>query len=572
MENETNNKFNQMVSKIFPFWRGSMESSPGGNILSGTSTQLDRPVVNQQLVKQFEPFGALPRHIKERSSGWSQIANLSHEFTIQKVQSAFRAAERGDMTLLFGYYRDFFIGNSMVASHLSKRKLSTISEPYSIIPANKKNPNDVIAAKAIKQILDNCPTFEESLVHMMNAIVFPISAVEKTFEEIDSSFGDNPYGLRYKLKQLYPVDYQLITYRLPYLPQGPINIGNQPAVTNLPFMQSMNGRPEDTIFDPDSWEPNIRFWSVFDNGLINYSYAGMMAPDPDRHIIYRCNLLTGIARENFGGLGKAILWWSIMSSMGADVFLRCLQKYGMPMIVAKVDTSQVDTVEKIMEAFGNLNIVNAMAVNKDAIIEIQEMNYSGASDAHAKFLQFCQDQISMLISGETLSSGNSTGGLGSGGNSIQSHVRKDIIAYDQKCLNNSLRHGLFRQLMDINGLKGECPNIVWGGDQVQDMKDLSMTINNLFNAGFEPTPDSVESLSEKLGFTIQKIGSNIVNDGDKTDNNSNDNTDQFDKKEIDMGMQVEKEHTNDTNELKKIVNDHLKEDPNYYTKLKQSGL
>jgi len=487
------------------FWPGA---SPGGNVLETTTTQLDRPVVNQRTVKEMEPFGTqIPKKILERASGWSQLQNLSHEFTIQKVQESFRAAERGDMQRLFAYYRDFFIGNGMVASELSKRKLSTISEPFNILPFDKKNTDDVMAAEVIKCILNNTPSFQQSINHMMNAIVFPVSCVEKTFDSIDNlDYMNNEYNLRYGIKQLLPVDYQLLTYRLPYLPQGPINIGNQPAVTTLPFMQSLTGRPEDTIYDPDSWEPNLRFWSVFDNGLINYSYAYMMAPDPNRHIIYRCNLLEGISRENFGGLGKAILWWSIMSQLGADVFLRCLQKYGVPFITVKVDTSQVDTVEQMMEAFGNLNIINAIAVNKDAEVIINEINYSGAADAHEKFLQFCHDQISLLISGQTLASGKSTGGLGQGKGSLQGEVRKDIINYDQSCLNTALRHGLFKQLLKINGIKGNVPNIVWGGDDIIDIKDLSISLSNLANAGIRPTQEAIEGLGEKLGFQVELGG------------------------------------------------------------------
>lgn len=44
---------------------------------------------------------------------------------------------------------------------------------------------------------------------------------------------------------------------------------------------------------------------------------------------------------------------------------------------------------------------------------------------------------------------------------------------------------------------------------------------------------------------------------------------QFDQKEIAMGMQVEKEHTNSKELLREIVLDHLVEDAHYYTKLKK---
>lgn len=47
---------------------------------------------------------------------------------------------------------------------------------------------------------------------------------------------------------------------------------------------------------------------------------------------------------------------------------------------------------------------------------------------------------------------------------------------------------------------------------------------------------------------------------------------QFDPEEIAMGIEVEKEHTNDESEARKIAIDHLKENPKYYSKLRECGL
>jgi hypothetical protein len=43
----------------------------------------------------------------------------------------------------------------------------------------------------------------------------------------------------------------------------------------------------------------------------------------------------------------------------------------------------------------------------------------------------------------------------------------------------------------------------------------------------------------------------------------------FDSKELDMGIEVELEHTNDRSLSKDISKDHLEEFPNYYTELKK---
>ena len=48
--------------------------------------------------------------------------------------------------------------------------------------------------------------------------------------------------------------------------------------------------------------------------------------------------------------------------------------------------------------------------------------------------------------------------------------------------------------------------------------------------------------------------------------------DEFDPKEVAMGMRVESEHATDKNIVRDIVIDHLTEDPHYYSKLKAAGL
>ena len=46
----------------------------------------------------------------------------------------------------------------------------------------------------------------------------------------------------------------------------------------------------------------------------------------------------------------------------------------------------------------------------------------------------------------------------------------------------------------------------------------------------------------------------------------------FDPKELKMGIEVEKEHTDDIKVATEIAMDHLKEYPNYYTRLKKAKL
>jgi len=49
-------------------------------------------------------------------------------------------------------------------------------------------------------------------------------------------------------------------------------------------------------------------------------------------------------------------------------------------------------------------------------------------------------------------------------------------------------------------------------------------------------------------------------------------TKEFDQKELEMGIKIEMEHTNDKKLATEIATDHLKENPKYYTKLKKAKL
>jgi len=50
------------------------------------------------------------------------------------------------------------------------------------------------------------------------------------------------------------------------------------------------------------------------------------------------------------------------------------------------------------------------------------------------------------------------------------------------------------------------------------------------------------------------------------------NQNDFDSKQLRMGIRVEMEHTDSKSKAREIVMDHLTEDPKYYTKLNKAGL
>jgi hypothetical protein len=108
----------------------------------------------------------------------------------------------------------------------------------------------------------------------------------------------------------------------------------------------------------------------------------------------------------------------------------------------------------------------------------------------------------------------------------------------------------------------------------EELKDKSIDseIIKFFKNNPNPTDKSgVHALAENLGVDpsvveekIYSILSSLINGG-----KSKGEEKPVDKKEYDMGMEAEKEHSDNEFLRKKIVLDHLAEDKSYYSKLKQ---
>jgi len=112
--------------------------------------------------------------------------------------------------------------------------------------------------------------------------------------------------------------------------------------------------------------------------------------------------------------------------------------------------------------------------------------------------------------------------------------------------------------------------IIAADDKIKD-KIVSFLIKNK-----NPNDDTVHKFAEELQMDVHKLESKIyelatnyavlLNSGRAKENNLT--KDKVDPKELQMGIEVEKEHTSDINLAEKVALDHLSEIPNYYTLLK----
>ena len=284
----------------------------------------------------------------------------------------------------------------------------------------------------------------------MNATLFPVAVVEKVF-------APRPGG-GFALKALVPVHYQLLDYS-----QGAMRV----------FDVDDTGTPL-----PTSHEVT-----------------------PERYIVHRSDLMP--APDNWGGAMRSILFWWLLRTMSRQWWADLLERFGVPFLKGKYsDEKGKSTLER---AFRLAVRLGAIVVSKNTEVEVVQAASGDASNSHERFITICNQEISKLVVGQTLSSAPSpTGELGGGTANLQGEVRDDIRKADAKSLAATLRGQLFDQLLAINGRPGRAPKILFGSESAREQAATLTVIGKLRAAGLEPDDDALDTLSERIGFGIRR--------------------------------------------------------------------
>ena len=429
-----------------------------------------------------------------RSSGLSQPAYLANSLDINRVNASLRAAERGDVWQLFTLFRDMCSSYGHLQSEWAKRKAVITGNTETLIPHDPENKEDVVACEVIKQMIDNCRNWYDALNHLMDATLWPLAAAEKIFEPVGLAETDNhKYPLRYRLKEIAPIDPTLLCFKLPYVPSF---ISND--VTNR--------------YDPDDWEAWLRFYSTNENGSVKYSMDGIYRPNIDEHIVHRGNMLSPVIPPNFGGHLRTILFPWLLSTQGRDWFSLFMQKYGMPIGIAKVNSQQKETVAAMQEALALCSQLGGIVIDAKAKLEFAQVNTTQGADAHKVFQEWCDSQTSRIVVGQAYSASPKNTGMGSGAAAQSEEIREDIRKQDTRRLSDTLRNQLFKQFLRINGYKGSAPRIVWGGMRSGEATTFSTMLASQKSAGLIPTERGLRTINESLGIEFE-IDKNATGEG-----------------------------------------------------------
>ena len=420
-----------------------------------------------------------------RMSGIAQPQYMATQMDVARIQSALRAAERGDTWILFTIFRDMQAGYTHLQAEWAKRKLVITSQTETLIPYSQ-DAADLEACEVIREMIANCRNWRKGLRNLLDGTLYPLAVCEKIFQPVPLA-GNFKYLKRYYLKELAHVDPILQCYKVPYIP----NVGDK-------------GVNPATQFNADDWESWLRFYETTPQGNVNYTIGNVYSPNPSRHIIFQGNMMSDTVPPNFGGHMRQILFYWLLATQDRDWWALFMQKYGMPFILAKANVQQKDTVDFLNQQIQIATQIGGLVIDSKAQAELVQAQSTDGSNSHKMFQDFCNSEVSKLVIGQSLSAKPEKTGMGSGAANQSEEIREDIRESDTTNLSDCLQWQLFKQVLEINGYKGNPPAVKWGGMRPATAQVFGQTLNQLGSAGYELTDDGIQTASHKLGIPIQR--------------------------------------------------------------------
>lgn len=383
-------------------------------------------------------------------------AAISHTMSVDRVLGALRQAESGDCLELFSLYREIRLGHAHTQNLTNQRKLSVLTEALNIAPADKANPDDVIAAEAAKALTRVSGWSTVALNHLLNGHMYPVALLEQCYQVAQA----NKQGIRF-----IPAEWAIVPYHQ---------------------LDWTSGRLQLWDLDPET----------------GYRLGTRSQPIPGRHVIHRGHLLTDIP-DNWGGPMRAALFWWLFATMSRDWWVRFLERMGVPLMVGKYDTADTASRDILRRAFAAATKLFGLVISKETDVDFHEVDTKGHGDAFEAIQNFANGELSKLLLGQTMTVTAQAGGLGGAQAGVQQNVQGSIKAWDLTALAETVNRDVIGFFLRINGFSGRAVLQV-ATDTNAELKAKTDFLEAASKAGLEPTEEGINILNQSSGVPLQR--------------------------------------------------------------------
>lgn len=184
-------------------------------------------------------------------------------------------------------------------------------------------------------------------------------------------------------------------------------------------------------------------------------------------------------RTAMAGLMRTATWWALFKRMSVRDWVSFCERFGLPMPLGKYPNNApkeekdvlLNTVAKLgRDAYG--------VMSEDMNIEFAKVDVSGAQAVHPELAAFCNAEISKVITGATLTSGEGTSAGSYALGRVHENVSFNIVMSDALRLGNWFAQQIGVPFIRWNGFDAKPPrlriNVVREMDPVQRLNGMSL--------------------------------------------------------------------------------------------------
>lgn len=138
------------------------------------------------------------------------------------------------------------------------------------------------------------------------------------------------------------------------------------------------------------------------------------------------------------GLMRTLLWFWLFKHQGVNNWVRFMEKFGMPMVVAKLPAGQWDSAlerNKVLASLKKFGPDGAGVLKEGTEVEFMNAVATGNVTLYTEFCRYIDELYTLLILGQ-LATSQAGSGLSNGG--MQESVRQDLAAADAALLSGAI--------------------------------------------------------------------------------------------------------------------------------------
>lgn len=191
------------------------------------------------------------------------------------------------------------------------------------------------------------------------------------------------------------------------------------------------------------------------------------------------------------GLGTRLYWYAWFKRQIATGWLVYVDKFASPTVVGEYQPgTPLEQQRKLLQAAQAVAQEAAVVIPQGLVLKLMEAARTGGADAYERFLRYCDEMISEIVLGETLSTSQGTGKGSQAATETHNEVRKELAKADADLVSGGPVAELAGWITDFN-VPGANPPTVYRVFP-EDLTARATRDGLIRKLGFKPTADYIE--------------------------------------------------------------------------------